>query len=212
MRKTVTLLAAVAFFCGGLFTATGQLIPDPKAPYLPPEVLEETAEKIQREAEEGNPVSQYMLGWIFEDGQFGKTQNYKKAFEWYMKSAKQGYIDAYTSVALCYIKGIGVEINLTEAYAWSLAAKAEGDDSGRRIADGIKTHAKSWKDIVYQSQARAEEIQKEIKANKKAKEKKAEAQKKAEESAKKDEKDKKEREAQKKADSAISKPEGTITK
>ena len=212
MRKTITLLAAVAFFCGGLFTATGQLIPDPKAPYLPPEVLEETAEKIQRGAENGNPIQQYMLGFIYEDGQFGKTEDYKKAFEWYMKSAKQGYIDACSSLAICYLKGIGVEINLTEAYAWSLVAKAEGDEAGRRIAEAIKTHAKDWKSYVEQAQARAKEIQKELKANKQAKEKKAEAQKKAEESAKKDEKDKKEREAQKKADSAISKPEGTITK
>ncbi len=183
MNKTITLLAAVACFGGGLFTATGQGLPEAKESYLPPEVLEE-AERIEREAKAGDAKSQSLLGFLYEEGKFGKIENYQKAFEWYMKSAKQGYPPACTVVSMLLIEGKGTEKNLVEARAWYLVAKSQHGPLAKSVSDDIET---VWKldlttEDVTQSQARAEEIQKEIAANKKAK-------KDAEQKTNKDEKD-----------------------
>ena len=163
MKKLIGSMLAVAFLCGGLSTATAreELPEELKAPYSP-KVLK-MAERAEREAEDGDPKSQYLLGGMFERGILGKIENYQKAFEWTMKSAKQGYLMSYNVVAMFYADGIGVEKNLVEARAWCLVAKSEGDElSGRMVYE----FNLSREDVV-KSQARAEEIQREIKENQK---------------------------------------------
>ena len=55
------------------------------------------------------------IGYFFEKG-LGVDTNKKKAFEFYLKSAKYGdYISQY-NVAICYLNGVGVEKDLDKAF------------------------------------------------------------------------------------------------
>jgi len=64
-------------------------------------------------AKQGNAFAQCFLGnYCFEEGKV------EEGFEWYMKSAKQGYIVAQIKVAECYYNGEGVEEDYNKAYEW----------------------------------------------------------------------------------------------
>ena len=182
MRKTIPLLAAVAFFCGGLF-----------AEEEPIQFTEEQVEGIENLAEKGNSAAQFTLGVIYKEGTYGKILNHEKAFQWFLKSANQGELLSQGNVTMAYFEGRGVERNEKEGFAWNFVLMSRGYQPA---IDLWNNNAKNLtREEIKQARDRAEEIQKEIEANKKAKEEKE-----------------KEREAQKKADSAISKPEGTIAK
>ena len=177
MRKTITLLVAVAFFCGGLSTATGQ--EDSKTVRMSVEVVE----NIKRRAEAGEPFMQWTLGAMYMRGdQTGIIKNDEKAFHWFLKAAEQGLVGAQASVALAYLERHDEE-DMKEAYAWCLVAYSNGNEiSGELYYAAAKNlKPKTRKEI----QTRAEEIQREIEKNKKAKKAKKESEeKKAKEDAK----------------------------
>ena len=75
-------------------------------------------------AEQGEPVAQYCIGIMYENGD-GVEKDYKKAKEWYEKSAKQGNVEALVSLAIMYEEGKGVEPDFKKAISWyKKAAKA----------------------------------------------------------------------------------------
>lgn len=171
MRNTITLLAAVAVLSGGgVLTATGQLSPEDRA----------AAEKIERLAKEGNAEAQFALAFCYQQGKFGKLENYQKAFEWYMKSANHGYPDAFAAVAVFYFSGKEVEVSLIESRAWYLLAKSQHSNLAKSVSENMETvfdDNMTTEDIT-KSQVRAEELQKQIAAHQKKK--KAESEKKVE--------------------------------
>jgi TPR repeat protein len=57
---------------------------------------------LEKSAIQGNYFGQYMLGVFYNEGKIVK-QDTKKAMEWYLKSANQGYSDAQYQIALMYI-------------------------------------------------------------------------------------------------------------
>ena len=135
-----------------------------------------------------------MLGLIYGKGTYGKILNLEKAFQWFGKSAMQGHLESQKELAMAYLEGKGVEKNWKEGLAWNLILMSRGYQPAN---DLWNNNAKNLtREEIKQARDRAEEIQKEIKKNKEAKEEKA----------------KKEAEEKKNADSAISKPGGTITK
>ncbi len=77
-------------------------------------------------AEQGNPMAQFSLGHMYENGQ-GVPQNDEDAVYWYKKSAEQGYIDAQFNLALMYESGNGVQQNCKEAAKWYRKAAKCGD-------------------------------------------------------------------------------------
>ena len=54
---------------------------------------------------------------MHEEGK-GVVQDYAKAAEYYRLSAEQGNDSARNNLGVCYLRGIGVEKNLVEAYGW----------------------------------------------------------------------------------------------
>jgi hypothetical protein len=76
-------------------------------------------------ANQGHGLSQYMMGIMTEQGQ-GTDPKPSEAFNWYMDAAKQGITDAYFALADMYAKGISVEKNPVQAYAWYDLAKMGG--------------------------------------------------------------------------------------
>lgn len=94
MRKTITLLAAIAFLGGELF-----------AEEEPIQTMAEAVENIENRAKNGSSIWQFTLGGIYRKGTYGKILNHEKAFHWFLKSAKQGFTPAQEAVSLAYLDG-----------------------------------------------------------------------------------------------------------
>jgi TPR repeat protein len=62
---------------------------------------------------------------MYEKGQ-GTKQNYKKAYKWFKKSAKQGDARAQYHLGQMYLEGLGVEVNPSKAEVWFKKAKDNG--------------------------------------------------------------------------------------
>ncbi|KAF9181560.1 hypothetical protein BGZ49_004835 [Haplosporangium sp. Z 27] len=58
---------------------------------------------------------------------YGVQQDYKKAFEWYFKAAKQGNANAENSLGYMYQRGYGVQQDYKEAFEWYLKAAKQGN-------------------------------------------------------------------------------------
>ena len=52
--------------------------------------------------------------------------NYKKAFEWYKKAAKQGFAKAQYNLGIMYQNGQGVDVNYKKAFEWYEKAAEQG--------------------------------------------------------------------------------------
>lgn len=62
--------------------------------------------------------SQYKLGFMYDNGEYGIDQNSILALEWYTKSAINGNTVAQYKVGLFYRNGLGVEKDYKEAAMW----------------------------------------------------------------------------------------------
>lgn len=82
--------------------------------------------QLINQAEHGNRVSQYQLGLRYETGN-GIEQDPKKAAEWYLLSAQNGYPEAQNSIGNGYLNGYGVEVDNSEAVRWYLSAATQGN-------------------------------------------------------------------------------------
>jgi len=81
------------------------------------EQYKEAVPKLQAAADKGHYKAQYRLGRCYDKGD-GVKENDQKAFELYMKSAKQDYAKAQYQLGRCYLKGKGVAANQEEAKKW----------------------------------------------------------------------------------------------
>ena len=92
-------------------------------------------------ARNGNKVAQYNIGYFFYEGKGGVSRDYKQAFEWYSKSANQGYAEAQNSLGVMYANGHGVAQDYVKAVYWFKKSAEQGDDAaqynlGLRYANG----------------------------------------------------------------------------
>lgn len=81
--------------------------------------------KITEMARSGNMQAQSDLGHLYENGN-GVQKDYKKAFDWYHKSAEQGYAIAQYNVGVAYEYGSGVQRSLAQALEWYSKAVTQG--------------------------------------------------------------------------------------
>ena len=58
-------------------------------------------EDIEKSANQGDALSQALLGEAYVNAE-GVSQDYKKAFEWYIKAAKQGNVDAQNNLGALF--------------------------------------------------------------------------------------------------------------
>jgi uncharacterized protein len=87
-----------------------------------PKTDEEALAYFEREAERGDPVSQYLLGFWYLKGD-GLPQNYGEAMRWFRKAADQGDHWSQFSIGELYLKGNGVPQDYVQAHMWfNLAA------------------------------------------------------------------------------------------
>lgn len=74
-------------------------------------------DQLLLDAVSGNAEAQNQLGDAYYDG-IGVEQDYKQAFEWYLRAAEQGHGKAQYNVAYAYANGIGTQKNIDEAIKW----------------------------------------------------------------------------------------------
>ena len=94
------------------------------------ELYKEAVPKLQAAADKGHRKAQYRLGRCYDKGD-GVKENDQKAFELYLKSAKQDYAKAMYQLGRCYMKGKGVAANQEEARKWikrAISDEKHGDE------------------------------------------------------------------------------------
>jgi len=101
--KTVFLFFALTFY----WSVTSAL------EFVVPEKMQETLDL----AIGGDPYAQEIIGEVFHYGR-GVDRDYKKAFYWYEKSAKQGHAPAQDYLALFYEIGLGVKKDCGKSIEW----------------------------------------------------------------------------------------------
>ena len=75
-------------------------------------------------AEERSCITQFELGEMFQHGD-DRSRDYQQAFNWHLKSARQGYRRAQHRLATLYARGTGVQRDYIQAYAWCLVAASQ---------------------------------------------------------------------------------------
>lgn len=68
-------------------------------------------------AEQGNPIGQNVLGYMYYRGE-GVSRDYRQAADWFLKAAEQNFALAQKNLGLLYQNGFGVPLNYGEAYKW----------------------------------------------------------------------------------------------
>lgn len=78
-------------------------------------------EDPHKSAARGNPISQDLLGEMYEGGGTEK-QDYAKAIKWYSKAAAQGIQHSQAALAHLYSDGHGVTPDYAESYFWYMVS------------------------------------------------------------------------------------------
>ncbi len=74
---------------------------------------------------DGNPKAQANVGWMYQSGK-GFDKDLRKAYEWYLKAAKQGHEIAANNLGVLYENGWGVKANPKRALFWYREAASVG--------------------------------------------------------------------------------------
>jgi len=90
-------------------------------------------------ATKGDAESQYIMGNAYASGMpaLGIKKDSAKAFQWYMKAAKQKHANAQYEVAASFILGDGVGKNLNAARIWLKRAADNGHPDARVVLSGF---------------------------------------------------------------------------
>jgi len=85
---------------------------------------------LSERAEQGDPVSQFNLGFAYQTGD-EVPKNPTKAADWYRKAADQGNLGAQFMLGFMYRTGEGVKIDYAEALRWYQKAAEAGDGASQ---------------------------------------------------------------------------------
>ncbi len=112
LKKILLLLCAVSF----MPTALASEVTNPP----------QHAGTIEQQAEHGHALAEAKLGALYLLGQEGKDKDEKKAAQWLLKAAKQGFLEAQVIIAALYDRGLGLEMDVNKATEWYEKAAAQG--------------------------------------------------------------------------------------
>ncbi len=90
------------------------------------------AKEFRPFAEQGQATAQYILGWIFQNGD-GVKQDLAESAKWYQKSAEKGNADAQYALGSLYAAGAGVKRDDAEAVKWFRKAAEQGKAGAQYI-------------------------------------------------------------------------------
>lgn len=78
------------------------------------------------EAKAGEPGAQYLLGFMYAEGQ-GLKQDFSEAVKWYTKAANQGHAGAQLMLGMMYGEGRAVKKDDRKAVKWYTKAAQQGN-------------------------------------------------------------------------------------
>jgi TPR repeat protein len=93
----------------------------------------EAVKWYRKAADQGHPVGQWNLAFMYVRGEGGLEKDYRKAWELFRKSAVQGYSDAQYDLGMMYLQGLGVDADSNEAEKWFKLASDQGHREAKKI-------------------------------------------------------------------------------
>ena len=72
----------------------------------------------------------FIVASCYDNGE-GVTQDKTKAFEWFLKAAENGSVDAMKEVGCCLCRGTGVSRDLKKAREW-LTKASENEEQDQK--------------------------------------------------------------------------------
>jgi putative methionine-R-sulfoxide reductase with GAF domain len=109
---------------------TGVILADPS-----------TLAQLQALADRGDPAAENALGLLYAAGdeKQGVSRDESEAARWFTKAAEHGSVPAQSKLGSLYWGGRGVKQDDTQAYFWTVLARASGDDASQALAPFIAT-------------------------------------------------------------------------
>jgi len=99
-----------------------------------------TLDQLRRLAASGDPPAQYALGLRYASGD-GVKQDDKEAAVWFTNAAENGNVKAQAALGTRYWAGNrGVPASVTQAYFWTVLARAAGDQNSKTFATILASH------------------------------------------------------------------------
>ncbi len=92
---------------------------------------------LRAQAEQGDAVSQWRLGTLYEMAVAGAVQDFPEAAQWYRRAADQGYVPAQINLAGMYLDGRGVDQDDAQALRWLHLAADQNDSVAQAIFGGL---------------------------------------------------------------------------
>ncbi|MDG5786157.1 hypothetical protein QA612_01545 [Evansella sp. AB-P1] len=92
----------------------------------------------------GKAKDQLIIGSMFLEG-YGTDVDYNKAFDWFMRAAKQGDPDAQHEIGKMYDQGQGGLIDIQEAKRWYEKAAAQGQEEAKKRLEEIRKEERKAK-------------------------------------------------------------------
>lgn len=108
-----------------------------------------------QKATEGDAEVQHNLGAMYCKGNGMVSQDYKKAFGWHVKAAKQGILKAQGMLGAMYSLGQGTPQDYKQAYAWFNLVAMRGDEDAMKGRDIVASK------FTPEALAQAQELSKE---------------------------------------------------
>jgi TPR repeat protein len=110
-----------------LLVSVANACPPDKSPLEDIQCLHETAEQ-------GDALSQYLLGSAYFDGD--KTpRNYEEAAKWFRRAANQGDKQSQFELGLMYFLGKGVPKNIVLSEMWFILYAVQGQGPAGQVRD-----------------------------------------------------------------------------
>lgn len=114
--------------------------------------------KYQKDAENGDPVAQYNMGVVYQQGLSGEKVDLDKAVYWFEKAAKRGEEDAKYNLGVIYISDNSKYRNVKKAMEIFLEGMGKNDAEsinqlGIIYKDGIDTSVDNTKALSLFKQA-----------------------------------------------------------
>ena len=89
------------------------------------------SEDLLKKAEKGDATAALLVGLNLMRGTGDTAGDFKKAAEWFQKSADQGNANAQYFLGSYYLAGLGVDKNLEKARYWSEKSAQQGNAAGQ---------------------------------------------------------------------------------
>lgn len=105
-----------------------------------PAIETATLDQLRQQAASGDSPAQYALGLRYASGD-GVKQDDKEAALWFTNAAENGNVKAQAALGTRYWAGNrGVPASLTQAYFWTVLARAAGDQNSKTFATILASH------------------------------------------------------------------------